>query len=247
MMKSFVSLVLVALMLLCDYWHLSETCLQSRDANLFHNSTTVFFAIFMSFWAVLFLEMWKRYSAEITHRWDLTGFDTQEEHPRPQYLARLTHVTSKRVRTSTVKYFNCSNHFALGQCSDTDTGTACSVLENEIPGHFAVHLVDSSTRVISSGRCSWSYFVPNVNSGCSLVLRRIDCDQLCHALHHVDCRMHQLGLYFDIQQTVRADRFVAHRNGAAPHSDGIRRFAHSENVPAPVRQLLRFHLLHRIL
>lgn len=37
----------------------------------------------------MFLEMWKRYSAEITHRWDLTGFDAQEESPRPQYLARL--------------------------------------------------------------------------------------------------------------------------------------------------------------
>lgn len=41
--------------------------------------------------------MWKRYSAEITHRWDLTGFDIHEEHPRPQYLARLAHVKKKRV------------------------------------------------------------------------------------------------------------------------------------------------------
>lgn len=47
--------------------------------------------------AVLFLELWKRYSAEITHRWDLTGFDTHEEHPRPKYLARLANVQRKRV------------------------------------------------------------------------------------------------------------------------------------------------------
>lgn len=46
--------------------------------------------------AALFLELWKRYSAEITHRWDLTGFDMHEEHPRPEYLARLGHV--KRVK-----------------------------------------------------------------------------------------------------------------------------------------------------
>lgn len=26
----------------------------------------------------VFLELWKRYSADITHRWDLTGFDTSE-------------------------------------------------------------------------------------------------------------------------------------------------------------------------
>lgn len=52
----------------------------------------------MSFWAALFLEMWKRYSAEITHRWDLTGLDYQEEYPRPQYLARLAHIHEKRVK-----------------------------------------------------------------------------------------------------------------------------------------------------
>lgn len=43
------------------------------------------------------MEQWKRYSAEITHRWDLTGFDIHEEHPRPQYLARLAHVKKVRV------------------------------------------------------------------------------------------------------------------------------------------------------
>ena len=85
----------------CGYWHLSETCLHAQVAYLFDSPTTVFFAVFMSFWAVLFLEMWKRYSAEITHRWDLTGFDTQEEHPRPQYLARLAHITSTRINVVT--------------------------------------------------------------------------------------------------------------------------------------------------
>lgn len=43
------------------------------------------------------MELWKRYSAEITHRWDLTGFDIHEEHPRPQYLARLAHVKKMRI------------------------------------------------------------------------------------------------------------------------------------------------------
>ncbi|GLV37940.1 subdued [Carabus blaptoides fortunei] len=84
----------------CDYWDLRETCLHSRVTYLFDNATTVFFAIFMSFWATLFLELWKRYSAEITHRWDLTGFDVQEEHPRPHYLARLSHI--KRVQMNVV-------------------------------------------------------------------------------------------------------------------------------------------------
>ncbi|XP_045542104.1 anoctamin-1 isoform X5 [Papilio machaon] len=95
----------------CEYWDLRDTCLQSRITYLFDNSTTVFFAIFMSFWAACFLEMWKRYSAEMTHRWDLTGFDVYEEHPRPQYLARLAHVKRTQlnvvtgVREPTVPYW----------------------------------------------------------------------------------------------------------------------------------------------
>lgn len=51
--------------------------------------------------ATLFLELWKRYSAEITHKWDLTGLDAQEEHPRPQYLARLAHIKKKSVNIIT--------------------------------------------------------------------------------------------------------------------------------------------------
>ncbi|KAJ8977505.1 hypothetical protein NQ317_017123 [Molorchus minor] len=85
----------------CDYWNITESCVHARITYLFDNATTVFFAIFMSIWATLFLEMWKRYSAEITHRWDLTGFDVQEEHPRPQYLARLAHVKRKQVNVVT--------------------------------------------------------------------------------------------------------------------------------------------------
>lgn len=38
----------------------------------------------------MFLELWKRYSATITHRWGLTGLSLEAEHPRPQYLARLS-------------------------------------------------------------------------------------------------------------------------------------------------------------
>ncbi|CAH1965740.1 unnamed protein product [Acanthoscelides obtectus] len=85
----------------CDYWDIKESCVHARITYLFDNPTTVFFAIFMSIWATLFLEMWKRYSAEITHRWDLTGFDIQEEHPRPQYLARLAHVKRKQMNVVT--------------------------------------------------------------------------------------------------------------------------------------------------
>jgi hypothetical protein len=34
----------------CDYWNLRDTCFHARVTYLFDNPSTVFFAIFMSFW-----------------------------------------------------------------------------------------------------------------------------------------------------------------------------------------------------
>lgn len=54
---------------------------------------------FISFFfvAALFLEFWKQYSREITHRWDVTGFTPEEEHPRPEYLEKLKNVEEKTM------------------------------------------------------------------------------------------------------------------------------------------------------
>ncbi|KAB7508055.1 Anoctamin-1 [Armadillidium nasatum] len=90
----------------CSYWDLKETCFHAKFTYLVDNPATVFFACFMSFWAALFLEMWKRYSAEITHRWNLTGFEIrgEYEYPRPQYLARLSKVKKKTINIITGQY-----------------------------------------------------------------------------------------------------------------------------------------------
>jgi anoctamin-1 len=50
----------------------------------------------MTFAGTLFLELWKRYSADITHHWGLSSFDLQAEHPRPEYLARLHDAEYKK-------------------------------------------------------------------------------------------------------------------------------------------------------
>ncbi|XP_055925697.1 anoctamin-5-like isoform X1 [Argiope bruennichi] len=88
----------------CHYWVLKESCKAAKITYLVDNAATVFFAIFMSLWGAVFLEMWKRYSADITHRWDLTGFDTSEEHPRPEYLARLANERRKKLNFITRMY-----------------------------------------------------------------------------------------------------------------------------------------------
>uniref|UniRef100_A0A3Q3WVJ6 Anoctamin n=1 Tax=Mola mola TaxID=94237 RepID=A0A3Q3WVJ6_MOLML len=62
----------------CDFWRLSTACGTARASHLFDNPATVFFAIFMSLWAVLFLEHWKRRQISLSFSWDLTGIEEDE-------------------------------------------------------------------------------------------------------------------------------------------------------------------------
>ncbi|KAI4897949.1 hypothetical protein NFI96_019836, partial [Prochilodus magdalenae] len=86
----------------CDYWQLSSMCSTARASYLFDNHATVAFAIFMSLWAAVFLEHWKRGQRCLQHRWDLTGMEEEEGlrctdvhfiysmgHNKPQYHDRL--------------------------------------------------------------------------------------------------------------------------------------------------------------
>ena len=73
------------------YTLLSETCAYSRINHILDNNVTVFFAICMAIWAALYLELWKRYSSNIVHRWGMSDFCRQSEHPRPAYIARIKH------------------------------------------------------------------------------------------------------------------------------------------------------------
>ncbi|XP_075154912.1 anoctamin-1 isoform X4 [Haematobia irritans] len=73
----------------CDYWELNKTCGFSKVNYLIDNNMTVVFAFVMAIWAVIYLELWKRYSAVLIHRWGLTGYTHEVEHPRPEYLHKL--------------------------------------------------------------------------------------------------------------------------------------------------------------
>ncbi|KAM9327868.1 anoctamin-2b [Pholidichthys leucotaenia] len=82
----------------CDFWHLSTACGTARASHLFDNPATVFFAIFMSLWAVLFLEHWKRRQISLSFSWDLTGIEDDEEHPRPRYENILLQKRQKKEK-----------------------------------------------------------------------------------------------------------------------------------------------------
>ena len=87
---------------------------------------------FRSTTAALFLEFWKRYSSEIAHRWDVTGYQPEAEHPRPEYIAQLKNVEEKTVNfvTQTTepkvrKPDTLSNFVTLSLCHYCVSGTCC--------------------------------------------------------------------------------------------------------------------------
>ncbi|KAG6443859.1 anoctamin-4 isoform X3 [Manduca sexta] len=81
----------------CQYQTLSDSCLFAKITYLFDNPATVFFAIFMSFWATTFLELWKRKQCILRWEWDLGGGVDQDEEPRPEFEASV-----KTFRTNPV-------------------------------------------------------------------------------------------------------------------------------------------------
>ncbi|XP_065333493.1 anoctamin-7-like isoform X2 [Cloeon dipterum] len=81
----------------CKFWDLSDVCGYARLAYLFDHPGTVFYAVFVSFWAVTFLEYWKRKSASLSHHWDCMGFKEEEERPRPEFAARAPFLEKNPV------------------------------------------------------------------------------------------------------------------------------------------------------
>ncbi|KAG5274075.1 hypothetical protein AALO_G00158890 [Alosa alosa] len=80
----------------CDYWPLNIECSAARASYLFDNTATVVFAIFMSLWAAVFLEHWKRKQRCLQHQWDLTEIDDEEEDLRPEYEDTLMDKIQKK-------------------------------------------------------------------------------------------------------------------------------------------------------
>jgi len=81
----------------CTAWKLHNICSYTRIAYLFDNPGTVFYAVFMSFWAVTFLEYWKRKNASLAHQWDCMGFTEEDEKPRPQFAANAPYLEKNPI------------------------------------------------------------------------------------------------------------------------------------------------------
>ncbi|XP_027049468.1 anoctamin-7-like [Pocillopora damicornis] len=71
----------------CKAWDLKLSCSRARTSYLFDNPATVGYALFVAFWAVFFLEYWKRKEITLAYQWDVLGFEEEEERPRPTFAA----------------------------------------------------------------------------------------------------------------------------------------------------------------
>ncbi|XP_048241340.1 anoctamin-7-like isoform X3 [Haliotis rufescens] len=90
----------------CEYWYLSDVCLFVKIAYLFDHPGTVFYAVFVSFWAVTFLEYWKRKNASLAHHWDVLDFEEEGERPRPEYAAKAPEFKENPITGVKEPYFN---------------------------------------------------------------------------------------------------------------------------------------------
>uniref|UniRef100_A0A668AYJ8 Anoctamin n=1 Tax=Myripristis murdjan TaxID=586833 RepID=A0A668AYJ8_9TELE len=59
----------------------------------------------MSFWAVTFLEYWKRKMATLAHHWDCMDFHEEEERPRPEFAAMAPAMEQNPVTGVKEPYF----------------------------------------------------------------------------------------------------------------------------------------------
>eukprot|EP00051_Salpingoeca_urceolata_P033512 m.20994 g.20994 ORF g.20994 m.20994 type:complete len:1015 (-) comp6318_c0_seq1:211-3255(-) len=71
----------------CDTYLLSSQCSAYKISFIFDNGGTVFFAFFMSLWATLFIEFWKRQKNATAYHWDVMQFD-ETETQRPQFKSK---------------------------------------------------------------------------------------------------------------------------------------------------------------
>ncbi|KAJ8371019.1 hypothetical protein SKAU_G00110470 [Synaphobranchus kaupii] len=99
----------------CSVWNISDICPMAKLGYLFDHPGTVFFSVFMSFWAVTFLEYWKRKNATLAHHWDCMDFHEEEseiekawrkqERPRPEFAAMAPAMEHNPVTGVKEPYF----------------------------------------------------------------------------------------------------------------------------------------------
>ena len=90
----------------CKPEPLTDSCNSSRWAFMFDHTGSVVFSVFMSLWAVAFLEYWKRENASLAHRWGVEDFKMQDAKPRPAYQAKAKKEKSNPITDQNEPYIS---------------------------------------------------------------------------------------------------------------------------------------------
>ncbi|XP_055082020.1 anoctamin-7 isoform X2 [Periophthalmus magnuspinnatus] len=99
------SFVMCPVCKVCPFWNYSSICFTYKAGLLFDNGGTVFLSVFMSLWAVTFLEYWKRTGSILSLRWDCSSFQDIEERPRPEFTAMAPMTIRNPVTGAEEPYF----------------------------------------------------------------------------------------------------------------------------------------------
>uniref|UniRef100_A0A3B5MCC3 Anoctamin n=1 Tax=Xiphophorus couchianus TaxID=32473 RepID=A0A3B5MCC3_9TELE len=105
------SFIMCPLCNICSTWNYSSICITYKAGLLFDNWGTVFLSLFMSLWAVTFLEYWRRTSSTLSHRWGCSDFEDIEERPRPEFSAMAPMTTRNPITGAEEPYFPENKRF----------------------------------------------------------------------------------------------------------------------------------------
>lgn len=96
----------------CSYWKLKTSCIAAKLTHVFDNNATIFFSIFMSLWATMFLEFWKRKQFRLSYEWDLVDYDEDRDLIRPEFEAQVTRERINPVTLQKEPYLGTRQKFS---------------------------------------------------------------------------------------------------------------------------------------
>jgi hypothetical protein len=88
--------------------------------------------------------------------------------------------------------------------------------------------------------------LPHVDALLFAGLRRPSRQQFSHLVYDLYSRLHQSGVHRHLQLDLQLRGRVLDGIRTTADSDRIRRLLDPQNLPPPIRQLLRLHFLHRV-
>lgn len=100
----------------CSYWTLTQSCRYAKVTHLFDHEGTVFFAVFMSLWATVFLELWRRREISLAYKWDMLNFEDEFEPPRPAFAAKAKGKRTNPVTGKSEPYIPFSRRVGKFTC-----------------------------------------------------------------------------------------------------------------------------------